>query len=159
MIDVNLVFDGTPATSSSGSVGAAITTSRASTNVIDLLVARDIGGEAGDQELHVDIMTAFTAAGSATLQIEFDTSPDNSSWSQLMLSPVYPVANLTVGAPIFRYIVPLNQLLNSGAPGRYLRLYYTVATGPMTAGTVLSYLNTTMDRQVQYYYPRNYTAA
>jgi hypothetical protein len=159
MIDVNLVFDGTPATSSSGSVGSAITVSRASTNVIDLLVARDIGGNIAAQELHVDILTAFTAGGSATLQISVDTSADNSTFYSLLLSQVIPVASLVVGANIFRYGVPLNQLLNGATPGRYLRLSYTVASGPMTAGTVLSYLTGGIDRQIQNYYARNYVAA
>jgi hypothetical protein len=73
------------------------------------------------------------------------------------------VAQLIVGAPIFRYAVPVNQVLNATAgilktPGRYMRLNYTIATGPMLTGTMFSYLTPRLDRNSFTVYPANYTA-
>src|SRR5437763_16516997 len=54
--------------------------STASTNIIDLGVARDIGGAVTDQlMLLCEVVTAFTSGGSATLQVQFQTAPDNGS--------------------------------------------------------------------------------
>ena len=151
MIDLNLIFDGTPPTT-----GVAITTTRASTNVLDMLVARDIGVGA-ELELHVQVLQAFTAAGAATLQVAYQTSADNATFVDIMLSPIIPVASLTVGAALFRYKVPVFQLLDTGTPNRYHRLNYTVATGPMTAGTVFSYMTGGFDRQAFRAYPAGYS--
>ena len=46
----------------------------------------------------------------------------------------------------------------SNTPGRFIRLNYTVATGPFTAGTIFSYVNPIMDRQQYFDYPINYAA-
>lgn len=143
MLDANLIFDGTlpPA------AGAAITVSRASTNVLDMLANRDIGaGMAAPTGLHVKVTQAFTAGGAATLQIAYQTSPDNATFVDIMLSPIIPVASLVLGAPMFIYRVPQFQLNDTGTPNRYHRLNYTVATGPMTAGAVFAYLAAGMDQ-------------
>jgi len=162
MIDSSLIFDGT-LNYGSAPTGAAITNSRISTNVIDLLAARDMG--AGDvAELHVDVTTAFTTTNSATLQVAFQVSAaTNSGFVNLLLSPVAAAGDLIVGAPFFRYELPLNQILNDtsgvlGTPGRYLALYYTVGTGVFSAGAVFSYINAHQDRTQYTTYPRNYTA-
>ena len=52
--------------------------STVSTNIIDLGIARDIGGAVTDQlMLLCQVATAFTSGGSATLQVQFQTAPDN----------------------------------------------------------------------------------
>lgn len=153
MLDASLIFDGTPP-----KTGAAITVTRVSTNVLDMLAARDIG--AGDElELHVVVLQNFTAGGAATLQIAYQTSPDNATFVDIENSPIYAVASLVVGVPIFRYKVPPFQLNDTGTPNQYHRLNYTVATGPMTAGTVFAYLTGGGDRQLFQAYPRAYTIA
>lgn len=162
MIDAQYILDGT-LNSGGGVTGTAITVTRDSTNVIDLLAARDVGVDA-ELGIHMMVTEAFTAAGAATLQIELETSADNITYYSLLSSEAYPKAQLIIGAPVFRYAVPLNQLLNATAgvlkaPGRYLKLVYTVATGPMTAGKVFAWLGPNEDRNQFTVYPGNYTAA
>ena len=159
MFDQSLIFDGTlPST------GVAITVTRVSTNVLDLLVARDLG--AGDTlDINVRAMTTFTATTSATLQVQFETcATEGGSYVALAMSPIYPVAQLIAGSNLFAIVLPMNQLLNGttgvlAVPGRFLRLTYTVATGPMTAGSVMAWLTATKDRNQYTTYPKNYTAA
>ena len=164
MIDASLIFDGTLSyIPGVGPSGVALTTTRVSTNVIDLLTGRDLG--AGNiLGIHVDVLTTFTAGGAATLQIDFEVGATaGGTYYPLNYSSVIPVAQLTVGSPIFRVALPLNQVLNAVAgvrntPGRFIRLNYTVATGPFTAGTIFSYVNPIADRQQYFDYPINYTA-
>lgn len=153
MIDLSLVFDGTFA-SSGAPTGAAITASRASTNVIDMLTARDVGAD-GLLECHVAILQNFATLTS--LQIAYQTSADNSTFVDILLSPVIPVASLLIGAPIFRVYVPSFQLLDTGTPNRYHRLNYTVAGSNATAGTVVAYLTGLNDRSQFVANPNNYT--
>lgn len=148
MLDYNLIFDGTPPTT-----GVAITTTRVSTNVLDLSIGRDLG-TSHSLEIHVDILTALT--GGTSLQIDFEGSADNSTYYTMLFSPVVLAAQLIQGCPIFRYAWPLNQALNTAVgiprfPIRYARLTYTVA-GTFTAGTVFAWANASNDRQ-QFYAP------
>lgn len=158
MIDATLIFDGTlPNT------GAAITVTRASTNVLDQLVSRDIGN-ANHLYVTVRVLTTFTATTSATLTIAYQTSnTEGSGYVDLIDSPAIAVANLVAGTK-YGFVVPPNQFNNAtagvkAAPGRYVRLNYTVATGPMTAGAVFAYLTAAPDDDCYYSYPKNYTVA
>lgn len=157
MLDASSIFDGTL----NPTAGVAVTTTRVSTNVLDLLTGRDLG--AGNIiELHCQVLVAFAACTSMQVSLEVcDTV--GGSYLAILFSPVIPVAQLIVGAPIFRYQLPVNQALNSTAgvlktPGRYLRLRYTVV-GTDSTGTVFSYMNAAPDRQVYFSYPENYTTA
>lgn len=159
MLDTTYIFDGTLGVSLNPPTGVAITTTRVSTNVLDLLVARDLGAGA-ILGLNVKVTQAF--ASGTSLEIALQVSADNTTFYDILESPVYPVAQLILGAPIFRYALPLNQLLNGAAgvlnaPGRYLRLNYTVV-GTFTTGAVFSFLNPINDRDQTYIYPNNYVA-
>lgn len=156
MIDAQLIFDGTlnPTT------GAAITVTRVSTNVIDLLAARDLG--AGEiLGLNVNVLQAFT--GGTSLQIDFETCATVAgTYQPLIFSPIVPVAQLIIGCPMFRYGLPLNQVLNATAgilapPGRFIRLNYTVV-GVMATGSVFAFVAPLRDRFEYTNYPSNYTA-
>lgn len=160
MLDVTQILDGTL----NPTAGAAVTVTRVSTNVIDWLTGRDMG--AGEiLGIHVDILQTFTAAGAATLVVNAEVCDTvGGTYLNILSSPVIPVAQLIAGSSIFRYGFPVNQVLNAVAgilktPGRFFRLAYTVATGPMTAGTLMAYLTPELDRDVYYSYPANYTAA
>lgn len=163
MLDATQLFDGT--ISAAGvPAGIAITSTRVSTNVLDLLVGRDLGADE-PIGIHVDVTTAFTTTNSATLQIDFEVCDTaGGSYLALTYSPVIPVAQLIIGSPIFRVALPVNQVLNATAgilktPGRYIRLNYTVGTGVFSAGAVFAYISPRPDRNAYYSYPNNYTAA
>jgi hypothetical protein len=128
----------------------AVTTTGNSANAIDTGAARDLlAGEA--LTLVVQVSTAFTAGGAAALTVALETD-DNVSFSSattLFTSPAIPVAALTAGARPVQIRVP------RGAE-RYLRLVYTVATGPMTAGAVIAglVLAGTLEDSARTAYPR-----
>ena len=131
------------------------TGSTASTNIVDLGVARDIGGAVTDQlMLLCEVAAAFTSGGSATLQVQFQTAPDNGSgapgtWVTLSQSDAVPVASLVQGYKFLPGEVP-------GPTQRFIRLNYVVGTAAMTAGTLKSALVPSLD--VQPVYPRAYVA-
>lgn len=157
MIDITQVLDGTPP-----NTGAALTVSRPSTNVLDMLIGRDIGADEF-LGINVRVITAFTAAGAATLRVAWEVSADNITFVSIAESPLIPVAQLIAGASVMRYAVPRNQILNATAgvlafPGRYYRLSYTVATGPMLTGTIFAFINPRPDRNTFYAPAVNYTA-
>ena len=134
----------------SASQAVTSTGSTASTNVIDLGVARDIGGAVTDQlMLLCEVVTPFTSGRSATLQVQFQTSPDNSTWSTLAQSDAIPVASLVQGYKFLPGELP-------GGTSRYLRLNYVVGTAAMTAGSLAAALVPSLD--VLPAYPRGYTA-
>lgn len=170
MIDSQLIFDGTLPTTGVGSpvTGVAITasaTTQASTNVIDLLAARDLGADE-PLGLHVFVTTTnASTTNSATLTIDFQVSSAAAgTYYSLLTTPLYAASQLIAGAPLFRYALPLNQLQNAvagvlNAPGRYLRLLYTVGTGVFTNLSVFSYISPRQDRQEFTVYKNNYTVA
>ena len=129
----------------------AITTTANSTNVIDLGVDRDIKkGE--DLELLLAVTTAFAAAGAATLTATVQTD-DNEAFSSptvLATSAAIPVADLVAGAQPFPISVP-------GVTQRYLRLVYTVATGPFTAGNMTATI--VHDREEDQQYASGFTVS
>jgi len=108
----------------------AITTTANSTNVIDLLKDRDIG-VGHPVGVLIQVVTTMTAAGAATLTVTIETD-DNASFSSatvLYTSGAIAVADLIAGKrPWLLWFGANNE--------RYIRLVYTVATGPMTAGAV-----------------------
>jgi len=129
----------------------AVTTSAASTDVIDLGAVRDIGnGE--PLELVILVGTTVTADGAATVTFDLQTDDDSGfgSAATLASSGAIGKASLTAGTEVLRIKVPLNV-------ERYLRVYYTVATGPLTAGTFTAFL--AHDRQVNKAYASGFTVS
>jgi hypothetical protein len=128
---------------------SAITTTRVSTNVIDLLNARDLGGPTSPAMwLYVGVNAAFTAAGAATLTIQMQGSADNSTYATYGESRALSIADLT---PVQRAMIASWPLrLSSDVLPRYLRLNYVVATGPFTAGSLNAQL--VLDPQYNFAY-------
>lgn len=122
----------------------AVTASAASTNVIDLGdtgrvygntvdVTRDIGKGLGIPLL-VQVVEAFAAGGAATLTVALQVD-DNEAFASpktVWTSPAITKADLVPGFVVVPEYIP------RGTDERYMRLYYTVATGPMTAGKIMA---------------------
>lgn len=130
----------------------AVTSSAGSTDVIDLSQARAIG-DGEELEFFVNVDTAATAAGAATVTFQVQTD-DNSAFSSpttLIQTDAIPKATLVAG---YQIKIPLPD---GATPERYLRLYYSVATGPLTAGAFTAGL--VLDVQNSRAYPSGYTIA
>ena len=120
--------------------GQAVTATANSTNVVDLSLARDIG-EGDDVYVSFSVGTAFTAAGAATLTPTVVVSAADTLTTPTTLGTggTIAVASLVAG---YTFVIRVNPQLfyssttNSSLGLRYLGVIYTVATGPMTAGTI-----------------------
>ena len=106
----------------------AVTVTAASANSIDLGAA---GDALGGQELYCDIRvaTTCTAAGAATVafDLQHDSVSNFASATSLISVPAVAKATLVAGYWVLRAKIP------TGCK-RYLRVNFTVATGPLTAG-------------------------
>ncbi|MDR3554069.1 MAG: hypothetical protein P4L55_04890 [Syntrophobacteraceae bacterium] len=150
IMDALLIFDGS--VNSVGTLlgtvvnsGVSFTTSAGtdSANIIDVSQiassasgkGRDVGiGDSPALQIAIEVMTAFAGTG-ASLQILLQTAPDSGfgtpgSWSVLNMTPVMPVANLTVGQITYLDIVPGVQ--------KFLKLTYVVTGANMTQGAVIA---------------------
>ncbi len=106
--------------------------------------ARDMG--AGDDpalKLVVQVNTAFTSGGAATLAIALQGAPDNGSgaagsYTTMWTSPTFALATLIAGAQLANVYIP-RPIAGQALP-RFLKLVYTVGTATTTAGKVDSYV-------------------
>lgn len=151
MIDASLLFSGSVSAANVVS-GQAVTVTAASTNVLDMLAFRDIGG-GFEVEVHVDVLVTFT--GATSMQVVLQSSADNSAFVDILLSPVIVEANLIQGARIFKTKVPNFNLNDVGVPNRYYRLNYVVV-GTHGAGSLIAYLTGGGDMENFVAYPNNY---
>lgn len=103
----------------------AVTASAASTDVIDFGQANP---DAGMADLYAVITTdeAAAAAGAATVTFSVQDSADNSTFADVAVTVAIAKATLVAG---YQHVIPLPTKLR-----RYCRVYYTVDTGPLTAG-------------------------
>lgn len=124
----------------------AVTASAASTDVIDLGpidgTRRDIG-VGYPLELFVNVNTTAAAAGAATVNIQLQTSPDNSAWTTLASTSDLALSSLTSGKRVWSQKVPQGVQ-------RYLRVNYVVGTGPLTAGAFTAGINLDVDNNSPY---------
>lgn len=124
----------------------AVTATAASTDVIDLGpidgTRRDIG-VGYPLEFWTTVNTTATASGAATVNVQLQTSPDNSTWTTIASSGDLELSALVAGKRIVSQKVP------SGVQ-KYLRVNYTVGTGPLTAGAFTSGINLDVDNNTPY---------
>jgi len=118
----------------------------------DLGVARDIGDAVTNKDLFLlcQVSTAFSSGGSATLQIQVQSAPDNGSgspgaWAIIEQSDAIPVASLVQG---YKFLA--GAMVSPATPGRFLRLNYVIGTAVMTAGTITAALVPALDQQPAY---------
>jgi len=110
----------------------AVTASAASTNLVDLGIARDIGvGE--DLWIRIGVTTAMTDSGSdSTITVTLQTD-DNASFSSAATVATLVVIPATTAAGVEYYIkLPAAVLAEYE---RYIRGYYTAANGNLTTGS------------------------
>jgi hypothetical protein len=115
----------------------AITASAASTN--DLKTQGHQFGVGNRLVFYMVVGADFTASGDGTLTPTVQYQVDGSNW--VNMDTVGPIgkADLTAGK-VFKIPVVGEIPTPSGANVALIRLYYTVATGPMTAGAVTAWL-------------------
>lgn len=119
-------------------------------DVIDLGAStpgRDLGG---DQALYlvVQVDTAATSGGSATLQVNLVTD-DNASLSSpttLVSSAAIPVASLTAG----RVVMAVQLPMEGTAYERYIGIQQVTGTAAFTAGKVNAFLTEDVARWKAY---------
>ena len=128
--------------------GQAVTATANSTNVVDLSLARDVG-EGEDLYVQFTVGTAFTAAGSATLTPTVVVSAADSLTTPTTIATAGTIAVATLVAG-YSFAVRLNPLIASLGL-RYLGAIYTVATGPMTAGTITADIVTEIQDGKKFY--------
>lgn len=113
------------------SAAQAVTTSSASTDTIDAgttknaNIGRDLGA---GTPLHMEftVPVAPTAAGAATVTFSVQDSLDGVTFADVIISAPYPIASLTAGRRIYLALPPGLR--------RYVRAFYAIGTGPLTAG-------------------------
>ena len=119
---------------------AALTATRASTDSLDLVNARDLGFSYGTEPeliIRTLVTTALVSGGSSTLTLSFQGSTDGNTWTTYVSSPAIAKADLVAG---YRYDMAWAPRLSGGAMPQYIRMYYTVGTTDFTAGALSSFV-------------------
>lgn len=114
-----------------------VTATAASTNVIDLGARLGLDpGLSDDLWLQIRVDAAAAASGSATVTFALQTDDDKDfgSATTLWTSTAIGKATLVAGYNVVRMRLPLGV-------ERYVRAYYTVATGPLTTGKFDAFIN------------------
>lgn len=114
-------------------------TASAGSTIVDLNAAGAV--EAKPLYLHIKVNDGVTASGSATVAFALQTDDDEAfgSATTLWTSSAIGKATLVDGYQVVR--LPINGM----ALERYLRVYYTVATGPLTGGKFDAFLSADAD--------------
>ena len=135
--------------------------STASTTVIDMTVAQDlgVGDGVGSPKILGLVGTAFTTTNSGTLNVQFQGSTDSSTWTTYAETGAMAAASLTAGQQIIGFAWPKRLYSNTALP-RYIRLYYGVANS-FTAGTITAAIVLQRDDadDTAALYPSNFTVA
>ena len=128
----------------------AVTATAVSTDSIDTGLPNRNLASGHDFIMTAQVGTAFTAAGAATMQIEVISADDAAltvNVTSHYITAAIPKATLVAG-----YRVAMTVPSDAGGVKfrQYVGTRYTVATGPMTAGTISSFLEATALAYFQY---------
>lgn len=120
----------------------AVTASAASTDLIDFGQANPNVGLDDRSNMVITVDEAATAAGAATVVFSVQDSADNSTFADVAVTAAIDKATLVAGHQV---VIPMPTKLR-----RYCRVYYTVATGPLTAGKFSAQVVTGVQQNVAY---------
>jgi hypothetical protein len=118
----------------------AVTVTADSTDILDLGAKGDALGE---ENMYLVIQTnavAITAAGAATVDFELQTATDAAFTTPITLFKSGPIGKAALTANV----EPVKTQLPIGV-NRFLKVVYTVATGPLTAGSFDAFLTPNVD--------------
>ena len=104
----------------------AVTVTAASTDSIDFGQANPNVGMDDRSKMVVTVDESAAAAGAATVAFSVQDSADNATFADVAATAAIGKASLAAGQQV---VIPMPTKLR-----RYCRVYYTVATGPLTAG-------------------------
>lgn len=104
----------------------AVTATAASTDVIDFGQATPNTGMTDRLHMVITVGEKATAAGAATVTFTIQDSANNSAFTDVAASAAVGLSGLVAGAQI---VIPMPLQHR-----RYVRLNYTIGTGPLTAG-------------------------
>ncbi|MFU1980139.1 Bbp16 family capsid cement protein [Bordetella hinzii] len=122
--------------------GQAVTASAASTDVIDFGQANPNTGMDDRSKMVITVDESADAAGAATVTFSVQDSADNATFADVAVTGAIGKANLAAGKQV---VIPMPTKLR-----RYCRVYYTVATGPLTAGKFSAQVVTGIQQNVAY---------
>lgn len=158
ILDQNLAF----------SNNQAITGDAASTNIVDLSQARDLG--VGDNDLNLLVISDglfASSGGTATLIVQFQGAPDSSgspgtytTYAQTDALTITQLNSGGAGAVIANWKIPARLVM--GADGRgtamphYYRLFYDNGTEAFTAGHI-TFAGIVLDAERPTQYPSGFT--
>jgi len=153
------------------STAQAVTATAVSTQSINLQAARDLGNGSNIQA-NFTVQTSVTAAGAATVTFEIISADDElltSNVTVLAASRPYTKDELTITGLVgnqqslaVSLMIPTNlsaRPLSGAAPPhiprmrQYLGVRYTVATGPLTAGTFNAWFGPNHVGDARKFYP------
>ena len=120
----------------------AVTASAASTDVIDFGQASPNTGMDDRTSMVITVDEAAAASGAATVTISVQDSADNSTFADVAVTAAIGKATLAAG---YQIVIPMPTKLR-----RYCRVYYTVATGPLTAGKFSAQVVSGVQQNVAY---------
>lgn len=111
----------------------AVTVSAASTDIVDLTKKGDAIGT--ELYLAIQCREAAAAAGAATVNFVLQTATDAAFTTPVVLfdSGAIAKASITLNAFLVKVKIPVGLL-------QFVRVYYTVGTGPLTAGKFDAFL-------------------
>lgn len=137
-----------------------VTATAVSTDSIDLTEAKDLSWGCG-LNFTIGVDVAVTAAGAATVTFEAITASDAALTTGVTVvgsaGPIGKAELTTAKAPINIALNPSN-LAAQPKGQRYLGVRYTIATGPLTAGSFTAYLtNAKVSNGKQNLFPSGYT--
>lgn len=122
--------------------GQAVTASAASTDVIDFGQANPNTGMDDRSKMVITVDESADAAGAATVTFSVQDSADNATFADVAVTGAIGKASLAAGKQV---VIPMPTKLR-----RYCRVYYTVATGPLTAGKFSAQVVTGIQQNVAY---------